>query len=275
MPKTSVSCQYPCRDMPIVLGGCRRRNLADRRSSPRGRRPPGRASRWLWRTRGQSRTLHAGRQITELAATGSLFRLVHAGPRRVAAPGRPPGELGVLRVDADQAAVFGANIDPAALDYRLRAYRAADRPALRDLAGLGVQAPDLACRSANEDRVARGRRRGHQRAAELGHVAVDLALPAGFAGLVVGAHDLVAHRRDQVLLERQHARPLVRLHARDAPLADIDLRRGGVGGDRSAAAEPVHRVERFGLLGVGGLLLDFLVEILRFLFLELALGLPL
>src|SRR5262249_52062468 len=202
------------------------------------------------------------------AATGSLFRLVDAGPRRVAAPGRPPGELGGLRVDADQAAVFGANIDPAALDHRLRAHRAADRPALRDLAGLGVQAPDLACRSADEDRVARGRRRGHQRAAELGHVAVDLALPAGFAGLVVGAYDLVAHRRDQILLERQHARPLVRLHARDAPLADIALRRGGVGGDRSAAPEPVHRVERFGLLGVGGFLLDFLVEILRFLFLE-------
>src|SRR6185295_8681366 len=122
------------------------------------------------------------------AATGSLFRLVHAGPCRVAAPGRPPGELGVLRVDADQAAVFGANIDPATLDHRLRAHRAADRPALRDLAGLGVQAPDLARRSADEDRVARGRRRGHQRAAELGHVAVDLALPAGFAGLVVGAY---------------------------------------------------------------------------------------
>src|SRR6185503_8668126 len=166
----------------------------------------------------------AGRQIAGSAATGSLFRLVHAGPRRVAAPGRPPCELGVLRVDADQAAVFGANIDPAALDHRLRAHRAADRPALRDLAGLGVQAPDLARRSADEDRVACGRRRGHQRAAELGHVAVDLALPAGFAGLVVGAHDLVAHRRDQGLLEQQHARPLVRLHARDAPLADIALR---------------------------------------------------
>jgi hypothetical protein len=66
------------------------------------------------------------------------------------------------------------------------------------------------------------------------------------------------------LLEQQHARPLVRLHARDAPLADIAVRRGGVGGDWSAAPEPVHRVERFGLLGVGGFLLDFLVEILRF-----------
>src|SRR6516162_3047253 len=215
------------------------------------------------------------RSRSEPPATGSLFRLVHAGPRRVAAPGRPPGELGVLRVDADQAAVFGADIDPATLDHRLRAHRATDRPALRDLAGLGVQAPDLARRSADEDRVARGRRRGHQRAAELGHVAVDLALPAGFAGLVVGAHDLVAHRRDQVLLEQQHARPLVRLHARDAPLADIAVRRAGVGGDWSAAPEPVHRVERFGLLGVGGFLLYFLVEILRFLFLELALGLPL
>jgi len=38
--------------------------LADRRLPPRGRRPSGRASRWLWRTRGQGRTLHAGRQIT-------------------------------------------------------------------------------------------------------------------------------------------------------------------------------------------------------------------
>ena len=27
--------------------------LADRRSPPHGRRPPGRSSRWLWRTRGQ------------------------------------------------------------------------------------------------------------------------------------------------------------------------------------------------------------------------------
>src|SRR5262249_58842704 len=127
------------------------------------------------------RTLHAGRQITGSAATGSLFRLVHAGPRRVAAPGRPSRELRVLRVDADQAAIFRTNIDPAALDHRLRAHRAADRPALCNLARLGIQTPDLARRSADEDRVARRCRYGHQRAAELGHIAVDLARPAGLA----------------------------------------------------------------------------------------------
>src|SRR5262249_57512654 len=107
----------------------------------------GRSSRWLWRTRGRSDAARG-------TSIGSLFRLVHAGPRRVAAPGRPPGELGVLRVDADQAAVFGANIDPAALDHRLRAHRAADRPALRDLAALGVQAPDLARPTPPDDPVA-------------------------------------------------------------------------------------------------------------------------
>src|SRR5262249_35159575 len=145
----------------------------------------------------------------------------------------------------------------------------------RALGVRGAAAPARPRRSADEDRVARGRRRGHQRAAELGDVAVDLALPAGLAGLVVGAHDFVAHRRDQILLEQQYAGPLVRLHARDAPLADIAQRRGGIGGARRAATEPVHRVERFGLLAVGGFLLDFPIEILRFLFLELALGLPL